>query len=298
MIFIGDQLVVSNPGTVVDTPTTPTPEPKPETKSTPETTTPAPTTGKTYTVRPGDYLYKIATDNNITVEQLKSWNNLTSNYIYSGDKLTVTNPATVTPKPENPKPETPKPEPTPDPVTPPVTETPKAKTYTVRPGDYLYKIATQNNVSIEQLKAWNNLTSNYIYSGDVFYVTDPSKAPVKLTPTPDPKPEIPKPETPTPNPTPTTPTKTYTVRPGDSLWLIANNNGITIDQLKAWNKLTSNYIYSGDVFVVTDPSQVPAPKPEPKPEIPTTPPVVDEGDTTETTFDVKINKPDLAFYVG
>ena len=289
-IYSGDKLVVSNPAT--STPT-PTPTPEPETPTTPPKEETPTTTTKTYTVRPGDYLYKIATANNITVAQLKAWNNLTSNYIYSGDKLIVSKTTTTTP--------TPKPE---KPTTPPKEETPKeetpttAKTYTVKSGDSLWLIANNNGVSIAQLKAWNNLSSNYIYSGDVFYVSDPSKV---TTPTPkpeEPKEETPKEETPKEE-TPTT-AKTYTVKSGDSLWLIANNNGVTIAQLKAWNNLTSNYIYSGDVFYVTDPSKVTTPTPTPTPTDPETPtpPVVDDGDKTEESFDVKINQKNQDFYVG
>lgn len=42
-----------------------------------------------YTVVHGDYLYKIAMKYGITVNDLKRWNKLTSNMIYSGDKLIV-----------------------------------------------------------------------------------------------------------------------------------------------------------------------------------------------------------------
>src|SRR5699024_4016107 len=96
------------------------------------------------------------------------------------------------------------------------------------------------------------------------------------------KPESPKePEKPTTSqPTPSTPTPTYyTVKSGDYLWKIATQYGITVKQLKSWNKLTSNYIYSGDKLAVTDPTNVTtATTPEPekpaepaKPEQPSTP---------------------------
>ena len=55
------------------------------------------TTGaKYYTVKSGDYLNKIASAHGITLNQLKTWNNLTSNLIHPGDKLQVSQGRTTT----------------------------------------------------------------------------------------------------------------------------------------------------------------------------------------------------------
>ncbi|MFC5465679.1 LysM peptidoglycan-binding domain-containing protein [Lederbergia graminis] len=50
----------------------------------------------------------------------------------------------------------------------PVTET--AVTYTVAPGDTLYRIALANNISVDSLKAANQLTTNTIYVGQVLKI--------------------------------------------------------------------------------------------------------------------------------
>lgn len=238
-IYSGDQLLISGPAVN---------QPKPE--ETEAEKTPVSETGKYYTVRAGDYLWKIATDHGITVNQLKSWNNLTSNYIYSGDRFLVSNPKIVTPTPIEPKPE-PKPQPKPEPK-------PTVAYYTVTPGDYLWKIATQHGITLSQLKEWNKLSSNYIYSGDRLAVSDPSKQvetgkPETESPEPD-KGNEKEPETGSEDKDKTS-VKYYTVKSGDYLWLIATQNGITVNQLKTWNKLTSNYIYSGDRLVVTEPNK-------------------------------------------
>ncbi|WP_257006265.1 LysM peptidoglycan-binding domain-containing protein, partial [Listeria monocytogenes] len=45
--------------------------------------------------------------------------------------------------------------------------------------------------------------------------------------------------------------KVYTVVKGDSLWRIANNNKVTIANLKAWNNLKSDFIYPGQKLKVS-----------------------------------------------
>ncbi|MGO4928017.1 LysM peptidoglycan-binding domain-containing protein [Fundicoccus sp. Sow4_F4] len=242
------------------------------------------TTNSYYTVRPGDYLWKIVNQYGITVAQLKTWNILTSNYIYSGDRFIVSKTSTTpsSTQPEQPvetKPETPSPNPS--------TPAPKTTYYTVKSGDYLWKIATQHGITVNQLKSWNQLTSNYIYAGDKLAVTDPAQVTTPVKPEPEkpeqpeqpvkPEPEQPvkpepektvKPEEPKERTEPTKPeepekpveptkpaAKYHTVKSGEYLWLIANQNNITVNQLKSWNNLTSNYIYSGDRLIVTDPTK-------------------------------------------
>ncbi|MCG7420532.1 LysM peptidoglycan-binding domain-containing protein [Macrococcus epidermidis] len=44
---------------------------------------------KTHLVKPGDYLAKIATQYGVSIQSIKQWNNLSSNIIYSNQKLIV-----------------------------------------------------------------------------------------------------------------------------------------------------------------------------------------------------------------
>ena len=54
---------------------------------------------KTHTVKSGEYLYLIGEKYGITVQNIKDWNSLTSNVIYSGQKLFVEDPAKKSQKP-------------------------------------------------------------------------------------------------------------------------------------------------------------------------------------------------------
>src|SRR5699024_676379 len=57
----------------------------------------------------------------------------------------------------------------------------------------------------------------------------------------------------------------HVIKTGDTLWGIAQQYGVKVDQLKKWNNLKSDLIFSGQSLKVEG-SDVPAPKPEPKPE--------------------------------
>lgn len=50
-----------------------------------------------------------------------------------------------------------------------------AKYHTVKSGEYLYLIGEKYGVTVAQIKDWNRLLTNVIYSGQKLYVEDPSK---------------------------------------------------------------------------------------------------------------------------
>ena len=90
-----------------------------------------------YTVKKGDTLYSIAKANNMTVDTLKSLNNLTSDILSIGQILTL--------KP---------------------TESSEDE-YIVKKGDTLYSIAKKYNTDINTIKSLNNLTNNIISIGQI-----------------------------------------------------------------------------------------------------------------------------------
>jgi LysM repeat protein len=109
-----------------------------------------------YTVKSGDSLWKISTAYGLTVNQLMTYNNLTSTTIYVGQQLKLS-PNT---------------------------------TYTVKSGDSLWLIASKFNTTVDSIKTLNKLTSNTIYINQVLQIpgktttTTPAPAPSTTSPTP------------------------------------------------------------------------------------------------------------------
>ncbi|WP_010676386.1 C40 family peptidase [Bacillus timonensis] len=150
----------------------------------------------THTVANGDTLYGIAKQYNLTVSQLKQLNHLTGDMIYPGQTLVIS---------EAPPPQT-------------------TATYTVTRGDTLYSIANSYNMSVDQLKQLNNLTSNTIQVGQTLQVIGSAPQSSQIQ------------------------DQTYTVQAGDSLYSIAQRANTTVDQIMKNNNLTSSMLYVGQTL--------------------------------------------------
>ncbi|HAC1056521.1 TPA_asm: 1,4-beta-N-acetylmuramoylhydrolase [Listeria monocytogenes] len=225
-IYPGQKLKVSAGSTTSDTNTS-----KPSTgTSTSKPSTGTSTNAKVYTVVKGDSLWRIANNNKVTIANLKAWNNLKSDFIYPGQKLKVSAGSTSNTNTSKPSTNT-------NTSKPSTNTNTNAKVYTVAKGDSLWRIANNNKVTIANLKAWNNLKSDFIYPGQRLKVSAGS-----TTNTNTAKPS-------TNNPSNST-VKTYTVKKGDSLWAISRQYKTTVDNIKAWNKLTSNMIHVGQKLTI------------------------------------------------
>ena len=200
--------------------------------------------GSTYTVAPGDSLYAIANKFGVTIAQLKAWNQLSSDMIYVGQKLSIqtgTGNTAVTPSPSTPA----------NPTTPSTSIQDNAQTYTVVAGDSVWKIANQFGISMDELRSLNHIQNNFIYPGQVLKIRLISSSNGTTTvPTP-PTPSIPSQNQSTnTGSNQTASVGNYTVKAGDSLWSIANKHGLSVAQLKSMNGLSSDMIYAGQKLTV------------------------------------------------
>src|SRR5699024_7136624 len=105
------------------------------------------------------------------------------------------------------------------------------KSYTVQPGDSLWKIGNDNNLTVDQLKQYNNLTSDLILANQTLELDEQKEA------------------------------MTYKVKSGDALWGIALRHNVTVDELKEWNNLSSDLILVNQELTIGE-SDEPAPVPE------------------------------------
>ncbi len=110
-----------------------------------------------YTVQDGDVLGNIASIYNCTVDDLKTWNNLTDNLIKPGQQLKVKAP--VKTKTASQTQNTTK-------TTTQTTNTTKVIYHTVQKGDTLWSIASKYNISIDELKKNNNIKNNSLVVGE------------------------------------------------------------------------------------------------------------------------------------
>ncbi len=97
-------------------------------------------------------------------------------------------------------------------------------TYIVKSGDTLYGIANSYGMTVDELKRMNNLTSNVLSIGQVLKVsgsTEPSDV-----------------------------DDYYIVKPGDSLYKIANMFNTSVNELKRVNNLTSNLLSVGQRLLI------------------------------------------------
>ena len=190
-------------------------------------------TAGSYTVVSGDSLYAIARKTGTSIQDLLSLNGLNLNsVIHPGQVLQLSNAyesssteETVTTTEETASSEE-------------TTTSGNAQMYYVHQGDTLYRIARNNGISLSTLLEWNNLSvDSPIHPGQgliVSYGSSSSTEEAEETAASSESTET-----------------TYTVQPGDGLWRIAKNHGLTLDELKSMNQLTSNIIQPGQVLIVS-----------------------------------------------
>lgn len=115
-----------------------------------------------HTVEPQETLFSISKRYNVSIAELKTWNDLSTNNLEVGQKLTVY-PSEKTEQRQQ------------SIVTD--TETQQNTYYAVKSGDSLYKIAKKHDMTVDELKSLNDLSSNTIRVGQKLTVRGSSSAP-------------------------------------------------------------------------------------------------------------------------
>lgn len=159
----------------------------------------APLGSNYYTVKSGDSLWSISRKFGVTVNELKKVNNLSSNLLSIGQNLIIPGKKNNT----------------------------SSNEYVVKKGDTLYGIANKYNVSIDNLKSYNNLSTDSLSIGQIIKIPDN-----KVN------------------------SNEYVVKSGDSLYSISRKYGVSVDELMSVNNLKSTVLSVGQVLKIPNSNEV------------------------------------------
>lgn len=169
-----------------------------------------------YTVRAGDSLYSIARKYNTTVNDIINLNYLKSNNLSVGQVLRI--PETYF-KPEE-------------------MSVPNYISYTVKPGDSLYSIASSNGLSVDTIINDNVLSSNNLSVGQVLRLRVADGEVLECF-----GPDFDIPEE-------IIPSVTYVVKAGDNLYNIAKQYNTSVSAISNLNNLSSNILNVGQQLLI------------------------------------------------
>ena len=159
----------------------------------------APLGSNYYTVKSGDSLWSISRKFGVSVDELKKVNNLSSNLLSIGQNLIIPGKKNNT----------------------------SSNEYVVKKGDTLYGIANKYNVSVDNLKSYNNLSTDSLSIGQIIKIPDN-----KVN------------------------SNEYVVKSGDSLWSISRKYGVDVDDLMSVNNLKSTVLSIGQVLKIPNSGEV------------------------------------------
>jgi membrane-bound lytic murein transglycosylase D len=180
-----------------------------------------------YRVKRNDNLSTIAQKYDVTVADLKRWNNIRGNKVAYGKNLKINgleadqNPTAIA-KVELDKKE----------IQKDSAAVATASFYVVQKGDNLSAIAKKFNVTVAEIQEWNKLINNNLQLGVSLQVV---KSPINKEAISE---SVERKDI------------AYSVQKGDNLGGIAKKFGATIEELKQWNNLKTNAIAIGNSLIV------------------------------------------------
>ncbi|ATH95135.1 peptidoglycan-binding protein [Bacillus glycinifermentans] len=99
-----------------------------------------------------------------------------------------------------------------------------AKEISVEKGDTLWGISREYGMNLKDLKKWNQLSTDIILPGQKLNISSQEE---------------------------NSDQKQYTIKPGDTLSKIAQEFGVSVNDLQKWNNLKSDLIFAGKTMAVT-----------------------------------------------
>lgn len=200
-------------------------------------------------VEAGETLWSLSRTFAVTVDDIINWNNLTTGSLHPGQELIIYSDKEVIKTEKSPEPVKTQPTITEESKSASVkeiskeTEKPsnaaptseKVEFHTVSTGESLWGISRKYEITVDDIRKWNQLTPDAAISiGQKLRISAPG------TQKSEPKPIVQS--TPVTNESPYT---TYVVRGGDSLYKIARDHGMTVDEVMKLNNLKSTSLSVG-----------------------------------------------------
>jgi membrane-bound lytic murein transglycosylase D len=179
-----------------------------------------------HVVKQSETLYSISRLYAVTVNDIITWNQLGETPIKIGQELIIAEPLIVPAEAA----EAPATEPEPA----------HEGTHTVGAGETLFQISRKYNVSVPELRAWNNLKADALSIGQQLRLTAPAAGTSSATSVPQ--------ETPTEN---IKGASTYhTVAAGESMYQISRKYGATIKDIMEWNNKSDFNVKPGEKLLI------------------------------------------------
>jgi len=176
-----------------------------------------------YKVKKGDTIGKIAELYKVSADDIRQWNGLSGNKIVAGHTLKVysdSGPHGIPTKTSNEN---------------NTVKSSNVEYYTIKKGDTIWDIAEANNVSVAQLKKWNDMTSNKIIAGKTLKIYSGNKNNVTTNSTVSKTPDG---------------TNKHTIRKGETLSQIAEKYKVSTDDIRKWNNLNDDNIIAGQKLII------------------------------------------------
>jgi membrane-bound lytic murein transglycosylase D len=174
-------------------------------------------------VKKGDTIGKIAELYKVSADDIRQWNGLSGNKIVAGHTLKVysdSGPHGIPTKTSNEN---------------STVKSSNVEYYTIKKGDTIWDIAEANNVSVAQLKKWNDMTSNKIIAGKTLKIYSGNKKNVTTNSTVSKT---------------TDGTTKHTIRKGETLSHIAEKYKVSTDDIRKWNNLNDDNIIAGQKLII------------------------------------------------